>query len=504
MAQAYSFAATRKRRDLRPLLIALGLAVAIHVLPMIYMVMPATVFPPEEPASVSMDLADLSVPESEPNSSASDQKSSPPAAAALPKVPESVIPVVPPPPAPPIAAPKLPAPEMKTKDTVESAPTKLERTARPEMNSNDMAAFDQSSVITKEPPKNAYASDRNSTAADMGPKNLPRGDPYVKDGESAILRDLGRRGEGDLPPVASSPNSGTVKVEGSPDAGKGLDDPKRPADRMPPKLAPPEDGDISTASKPAVQKDVSAAKTAEVPQPAAKLKAEGLAKTEDGSLPVGETRVKGPDRPSEAPKKGPDQPVIAKATPESKDSNPAKPDEVELWKAQFDAKMSSAAGKGGETGDKKGIHARPGEKGHEGDGTLRPGDAEATSDIVTFNIDSSAEEVGQPRFAKRLDPIAAYFKPIKRRTDNKWKSQLIAKNRTRAVVGSVAMRVVVDKHGKLVEAKETERAEGVPDEYVTLCKEAIERACDPAADPFPPALSGYEKVEVYFVFFYHQ
>src|SRR4029078_12726765 len=110
------------------------------------------------------------------------------------------------------------------------------------------------------------------------------------------------------------------------------------------------------------------------------------------------------------------------------------------------SKGSGVSGTGGEKGDKKGIHARPGEKGHEGDGTLRPGDSEATSDVVTFNLDSSAEETDQPRFAKRLDPIAAYFKPIKRRTDNKWKSQLIAKNRTRAIIGSVAMRVVVDKN----------------------------------------------------------
>jgi hypothetical protein len=251
----------------------------------------------------------------------------------------------------------------------------------------------------------------------------------------------------------------------------------------------------------------SAIKNSDKTLPAAKLKAEGLAKTENGSMPVGETAVKAPDRPAEAPKQGPDrQPGANTPTPQKADAPKTAPNELEAFEALVDSasKGSGVSGKGGEKGDKKGIHARPGEKGHEGDGTLRPGDSEATSDVVTFNLDSSAEETDQPRFAKRLDPIAAYFKPIKRRTDNKWKSQLIAKNRTRAIIGSVAMRVVVDKNGKLVEAKESQRSEGIPDEYVTLCKEAIERACDPSADPFPPNLAGHDKVEVYFVFFYHQ
>jgi len=509
---AYSFGATRKRSDPTRLLIALALAAAVHVVPMVYMVMPATIFPPEEPATVSMDLADL-VGDAEVNSPTSEKKtSSSPSIAAVPKLSEKVAPVAPPPAIPKVMA----APELKSKENEkETATAQLERTARPALNGNDMVAFDPSTKTTKVAPENAYASDRNSTAADLGPKNLPRGDPYLKDGQSNILRDGGVRGEGDLPPIASSPNSGTVKVEGSPDAGKGLDDPMRPADRLPPKLAPPEKSNelpAAAKSSPAPAGEAakieppSAEKNAEKPLPPAKLKAEGFAKTDDGSLPVGETAVKAPDRVAEAPKKGQDRSPSANVTsPSAPDSTSSKPDELDLFKSEFDKKMSSSAsGKGGEKGDKKGIHARPGEKGHEGDGTLRPGDQEATSDIVTFNIDSSAEEVDQPRFAKRLDPIAAYFKPIKRRTDNKWKSQVIAKNRTRAVMGSVAMRVVVDKHGKLIEAKETERSEGVPDEYVANCKEAIERACDPAADPFPPALSGYEKVEVYFVLFYHQ
>ena len=75
-----------------------------------------------------------------------------------------------------------------------------------------------------------------------------------------------------------------------------------------------------------------------------------------------------------------------------------------------------------------------------------------------INLNSSAEEVGGARFAKRLDPVAAYFRPIIRRIDAKWRAR-VAITRTRVVTGLVTVRVVMHKSGKRLETVIEQRSE---------------------------------------------
>lgn len=177
-------------------------------------------------------------------------------------------------------------------------------------------------------------------------------------------------------------------------------------------------------------------------------------------------------------------------------------DELEAFRALLEGR-GKTDGRGGEAGERVGVQARPGAKGHEGDGTLRPGHDEAVSDVTTINLESSADGFDEARFAKRYDARTAYVKPLARRIDNKWKAERVARNRMRFAPGIVTFRIVVRKDGKLLEATEVSRTpKELPDEYAASAKVAIQRAADPLSEPFPAELAQHETLEFVFNFLY--
>jgi hypothetical protein len=375
-------------------------------------------------------------------------------------------------------------------------------------------ALDESKT-TKEAPKNGYLSDRTSTAADRGPKNLPRGDPFMENGESKAIRYQERRGEGNLPSLRESDTSGSVKKEGNPDAGRGTMD-LRPPDAQPP--LKPQAVPRTTGVPPVETHDRDGRATArDEPKTQESITSPGRGGT-DSQSPNSRALVSVPQVKPEATPGGPIERPSAKAgdfttakeeltaaPPSTARNDPAKPDaqdELKAFEALLDGK-GGTDGRGGNVGGKVGVHARPGEKGHEGDGTLRPGHSEAVSDVTTINLESSAGAFDEARFAKIYDPKTAYVKPLARRIDGKWKAERVARARWRPVPGVVTFKVVLRKDGKLLSATEASRSpKDLPDEYSASAKIAIERAAEPLSEPFPPALAGHETLEFAFNFLY--
>ncbi|HLX63008.1 MAG TPA: hypothetical protein VKX17_17185 [Planctomycetota bacterium] len=458
-----------------------------------------------------------------------------------------------------------PKPEVKGKPAVETPPPPPAKAEEPKvakparalhdrdvngMLQND-TAFDESSKVTKDPPKNGYLSDRNSTAADRGPKNLPQGDPFMERGQTNIVRYSGTRGEGNLPALDSDVNSGSVKKEGLPVQGDGggarAKDFAKSVQTAPP--APDKNRDSKGAAEPAIPK-IEAAKIEAQPKAgvldtskdhlvdadkAVKPSARPLPKDTAEEVSEIGTKLAAPDKkiqPAE-PLKVPmtlevasekEKPKLAVEAPKPPFTDAArahatvppprpptfdesaiakafeKDAELAAFEAQLNGPSNPAAGDGspGKTGPK----LREGQTGHEGNGTLRPGDEGAVSDVTTVNLSSSATEIGDPRFEKRFDAKTAYIKAFSRRVDAKWKADIHAYLRNRLVPGAVEIRVVLRKDGKLMEASEARRDRGMPDEYVASAKRAAQEAADPKADPFPPALSGRETIEYTFVFVY--
>ncbi|HEY3321978.1 MAG TPA: hypothetical protein VGP72_16040 [Planctomycetota bacterium] len=436
----------------------------------------------------------------------------------------------------PLAVPAAPAPKKELKvelpkvEQPKAAPLPLEEKKlnlrepdMPALSKKDIAAFDESKV-TKEIPKDGYASDRNSTAADRGPKNLPRGDPYLDKGESNLIRYMERRGEGNLPALSSDPGAGSVKKEGDPQAGRGALHDERPPDKKMPPKSPIRPDEVDTKVRPSEKTatspvlDQNRDRVAQAVQPAGEIQAntehKGAAEGE------GEKRRKGEEEKTElnvvqsairnpqsaiktpTPKK---QPIPEDTLVAEKDSprRNTKADELAAFEAQLEGKGKQEA-RGGKLGDRVGIMGRAGAKGHEGDGTLRPGHDEAVSDVTTVNLESSAEEFDDARFAKKFDAKTAYVKPLARRIDAKWKANNAARLRYRLVHGPVTMRIVIRSDGKLLEASEVKesRVEGMPDELVATAKSAIQAAADPTSEPFPAELSNHETLEFVFNFLY--
>jgi len=426
--------------------------------------------------------------------------------------------------------PAVPAP---ANTPPEQAAAKLHEKDLDPLIAKPMVAFDESKT-TKEVPKDAYLSDRTSTAADRGPKNLPRGDPFVDKGESDAIRYLKKRGEDNLPPLTADANAGSVKKEGSPDAGKGRDDPASPPDKKLPSEATlkvdekllavldqkdktplPEPVDRTASIGEALATTGPASKPLPVPsaEPERAAVADvigfgGAAGVEFRPAPKVVKQEKPPVfvPPPVAPQAKNDlarieSKQVAEATqPARSKSEPV--DELASFRALLDGSIKSE-GRGGERGEKPGVHAREGAKGHEGNGSLRPGHSEAVSDVTSINLDSSASDFDEARFAKVFDPKTAYVKPLARRIDGKWKAERAARMRVRPVRGIVTMRVIIDRSGKLLEATEVERRpSGIPDEYAAMAKLAIERACSPLSEPFPPELSSRDSLEFVFSFLY--
>ena len=412
----------------------------------------------------------------------------------------------------------------------------------PSLKDHAESAFDVDANTSKLAPREAYLSDRNSTAADRGPKNLPQGDPYIDKGDTNLIKYLGKRGEGNKPAVASDANSGSIKKEGSEESGDGggkqakdLSKTTRTAE-----LLTPLPKDTPLKAEPA-DKTVQPAKIAALekieepvaPQPAVAVRPDirvpVKSKLEEPDLVVAEhgtiappKRVKeivpeavqvptefaiDPPRVKPAPRVARVDPVAARPTPP--DPSVLQPTEIDKaidaqaeldrFEAQLNGVNSTAAAFGRPG---TGAKLRKGQKGHEGNGTARPGDDAAVSDVTSINLESSASELGDPRFAKKFDAKTAYIRNFARRIDGKWKADIQAHLRVRLVPGTVSIRIVIRKDGMLMDASEAYRDRGVPDEYVATARRAVKEAANPTTDPFPPELESRETIEYTFNFLY--
>jgi len=492
--------------------VILTLAAAIHCVPMLCLTLSAAPLA-SDVEFLSVDFADVPAEPDEGTAPKDPAQAGPAIALKPPTLPETTphtpaaAPTVPPAPAPPAAAVKPAVP-----NAVAAAPKTKLNVPELEPLVAPGVAFDESKT-TKEVPKEGYLSDRNSTAADKGPKSLPRGDPFMDKGESKAIRYQQRRGEGSLPALPSSDTSGSVKKEGNPDAGRGIPDLRPPDARQPLRPPAPETKDIAKTVPDVVTADTKRPPDPSRDRPKAVGKETPAGDAADGIGP-------GPARTPPAPKTEPVGRVANStheaATPslvpsDKRETAPAPAtdtareqpvDELAAFKALLDGR-GATDGRGGDAGNKAGVHARPGAKGHEGDGNLRPGHDEAVSDVTTINLESSAEEFDEARFAKKFDARTAYIKPLARRIDNKWKAERVARNRVRLAPGVVTFKIVMREDGKLLEAAEVSRTpKDLPDEYAASAKVAIERAASPLSEPFPPALADKETLEFSFNFLY--
>jgi len=523
------------------------LAAVIHLLPLIWFTLPNVPLG-EESNVINIDFSDsvadlaetptvVDLPKvatpAAPKAIAPPSIEEPPQSAQAPKVAmtQQAVPKTAPAPAPKIELPKPEAAQAPAPAPVaETKPALREPDLEP-LSNKDVAAFDESKT-TKEIPKDGYASDRNSTAADRGPKNLPRGDPYIEKGESKNIRYLEKRGEGNLPAFAANAASGSVKKEGNPDAGKGFVD-ERPADKkLPPKsaVAPDEvDVKVKPQDKTAVVKTpdikpdapplASALRPEDIKEEKAPEKKIGKELAPDGTEQVAQNTEPAKPKPLTVP--NPDaknaRPAVTEKTNAPETLHPdetaraaaveqprrnKEKDELAAFAALIDGR-NNTPGRGGDSGEKAGIPGRAGSKGHEGDGTLRPGHDEAVSDVTTINLESSAEAFDDARFAKKFDAKTAYVKPLARRIDGKWKAEIVARSRFRLVRGVVTIKVLLAKDGTLLDATEVlPRQSGITDECVTIAKLAVQRAAEPKSEPFPAELAGRDTLEFIFSFLY--
>jgi hypothetical protein len=504
----------------------LGLVLALHILPLLLITLSAPQ-KPETTESFAVDLADLEalaalipVPTPEKESARPPE---PKTESAAPK---------PEPPAPLVASARQTAPApAPAPEKPAAAPQPDKAPPSPALKPLDLepfnapgVAFDESTA-TKEIPKDGFLSDRNSTAADLGPKTLPRGAPFMDKGESSIVRYRERRGEGNTPALPSDANAGSIRKEGSPDAGKGLPDPQ-PANREKPLALPATPAPRVQAGTPEpppepprqVQRPQPVVSTPPVPEtlppetqhdPKKPILGDGPALIDEEKTP-NVVEVKRPllaaanqqpdPQPALTQPREPERLVPAPPQAAAPERKPI--DELAALRALLDA-TGDTPGRGGNSGEKAGINARAGQRGHEGDGTPRPGHDNAVSDVTTINLESSAENTGEARFAKRFDPKAAYAKPLARRIDAKWKAEIVARARPRLTMGVVAVKVTVSREGKLLGVEELGRnPKALPDEAVAIVKTAVTRATEPTGDPFPPELSQFESLDFVFNFFY--
>ena len=493
---------------------------------------------PTEPSATPAAKPDLPAPKE----IADAKPAAVPAPPVPPDAPASIVETLPAvPEKPKAAAPKPPPTAPKPPDKADTAMTEkkpLHDKELPPLVPKSQTAFDESTDVSKTAPKDAYLSDRNSVAKDRGPKNLPIGDPYLDKGDTNLIKYLQKRGEGNLPPLESEANSGSVKVEGAAASGDGggkqakdfskyvktaeITTPRPLESKVeapPEKIAPiekksevaslppplPVKSDIRPTLKPKTQEpDPIASETGTLPPPK-KIKevaAEPVQLPTEFALDTPK-RIK-PAEPiqrtaSVVAKQPVSDPTVLQPTPIDKAIDQQA--ELDRFEAQLNGRNTSAANDGSIVGS--GAKLRKGEQGHEGNGTTRPGDDNAVSDVTSINLESSATEFGDAQFAKKFDPKTAYIKRFARRIDGKWKADIVAHLRRSLIPGSVSIRIVIRKDGKLMEASEVYRDRGVRDDYVATAKRAVEEAATPNADPFPPALAERDTIEYTFTFLYN-
>lgn len=518
-------------------------SVFLHVLLLIFVSVPALERPVFEPRPRMLQVELSAVPFDEPPSSATANESnvaSPIAQVPVPALP-AIEPVVEPPTRPTDPEAKAPEPEPAAKPEAQPEAVKPESKAVEEPPPFDSprptVAYDTGKASEKAPENPQFLGDVNSEAADRAEKNKPVGGPAIQ-GESKEVAFSGRRGEDEMkvnrPP---DPLAGTATVEGSPDAGrppepkdgKREDDTARnetgakplvaPEREQPPALTPlPPSG--NQAETPAAPQDLG---KAELPKPEVGEKRdgtdgqpEGLEKEGgEGELPSrGATRTaRGPQAGSKELEKNP-LPVIAENAPKWQapdgsrvpmpiPENSGKPEPQkdpergrveELLKGLTRAAPDNAQ-------PQPGASARKGQLGVQGDGTVRPGERNAVSDVVSDNDVTVAVRSGEVSFAKRASPEAAYLKEYLARVNAAWKRLLVADNRARLEIGSVGVRFTLGKDGKLLEAVEIKREGDISDQNAGHCKRAIHEAAP--HEPFPPSLAGKEKLTFTIGFLYH-
>lgn len=482
--------------------VVFALALVIHSVPLFCLTLSAAPPPPPDDPVLAVDFDEsLAALLQEPVAAGADNPAAPvPTPPATATRPPDAAPAAPSAPAP--AKPMVMVPELKTPSAKPAEEPKLREPALEPLLPPPGVALDESRA-TKEAPKNAYLSDRNSTAADRGPKDLPRGDPYMDDGESQAIRYRHRRGEGNLPALESSPTAGSVRKEGNPDVGKGPQNLPPPPERTTVALPVPEKSTQPVAAKPEtrdpkpdrpVERAVASRATPDTAIQPPRAPA-------DGGLDAAANppRVLKPEPASRAP-----EPPAAR--PEAAPPDAAAPRIAAVPQTELDAFkqfLENAARPGNDDGARPGVRDRPGARGHEGDGSLRPGHDTAVSDVTTINLDSSAAEFDEARFAKKFDARTAYIKPLARRIDGKWKAERVARTRVRVLHGVVTFRALLRKDGTLLEANEVSRLpKDMPDEYAASAKLAIQRAAEPKSEPFPAELGGHEKLDFVFNFIY--
>jgi len=450
-------------------------------------------------------------------------------------------------PQPEATPPTPPAPEPKAqpeKPAEANAAPKLEQLTP--LNSPGVA--NNTHRDDPEPPKDPkYLGATNSEAADHGPRDLPKGDPFNANGKSAITRDIGERGEsakGD-----TDPNAGSITREGGQkirnpieNKGQGVSGDLTKVHDAPVKQG--ESGAPEPKEGRAPDKPEGVANAKPTPEPALTPGPEVAVAPDKGKDPdparrgnddvrigigdkEGQTkqplRVE-PDLPKPnsgqvkaekvepKPKSGEadPRPVAVPATGTNRVTNPPseggpKPDKPkDNALAALEARLNQKPGTTGpdEASDASGLQQRKGEVGHEGDGRVRKGDLESVSDMPTFNLDSSAGKEGDTAFATVADPVVAYIQKFHRLTDAKWKAIIFADTRTRGEFGRITLSITLANNGQLAQIKLVERSADVSDKAVSWCVDAVRAAGEGGYAPFPPKLANRDRLTFAFTFVY--
>ncbi|MFH0939408.1 MAG: hypothetical protein V1899_09030 [Planctomycetota bacterium] len=374
------------------------------------------------------------------------------------------------------------------------------------------AAFDESKT-TQESPDKGYLSDRTSTAADRGSKNLKRGDPFIDKGESKIIAALQKRGENKLPAPSTDLASGSVKKEGSPDVGKKNISVHR-GDICAVKPQPKGVVDGGTGGRGDGEKQLLPKSRQKSLHHAKILTVSSAEDAKENSIKeitekiIGTVESSRRVRLSETAQHSSVANTIADSElgdiqfADKPTLNATAVDELEAFKAALE-NATRKSESGNETDAKIGVRDRPGALGHEGNGTPLPGHTTAVSNVTSINLNSSAAEFDEARFAKIADPVIAYFKPLLRRTDGKWKAEIVARNRARILSGVVALKIMMRKDGALLDVLEVSRFPSeLPDDYVAIARLAVQRAAEGKAEPFPLTLEKFETLEISIGFIY--
>ncbi len=411
----------------------------------------------------------------------------------------------------------LPLPAAPEEKAVSPAPepAAVSKPAEPDLPAWDsVRVADDAAAGLEKPPENAlYEGATHSVATDRSKKEKIGPDPKV-DGESGEILFADRRGENENKEAKrDDPSVGAVEKEGTPEPGQPVE-PQVQTSRQPEPepakatelAAPPRAEEAKPeVAEPARAEPVVDRVSASEPQPDGvdplRQLTSVLEPTEkiraSEEQPLAAQFEREPLDPKDDPRKpelAKDEPVVAQAR-----KPVAAPVDPELARLQRILENPQAAPDTALT--RPGAGTREGEVGHEGNGTVRDGELNAVSDIISATM-TSASAYGDVAFSKRATPEHAYLKPYFRRMDAKWKAVFFAGSRALSNMefGSVQIRFTLDQGGKLLDASEVSRTGTISDTAVRACLEGLRRAAP--HDAFPPSLAGREKLTETVVFLY--